>query len=80
METMIQEIANVGFTLLVFVIGIMIVKSLTNKGDKQMVNLTCKVCESTTIACDEDVVSVTCSDCVNESIMEMNYLEVAQYD
>jgi len=42
-----------------------------------MVNLTCKVCESTTIACDEDVVSVTCSDCVNESIMEMNYLEVA---
>ena len=34
METMIQEIANVGFTLLVFVIGLMIVKNLTNKGDK----------------------------------------------
>ena len=34
METMIQEIANVGFTLLVFVIGLIIVKNLTNKGDK----------------------------------------------
>ena len=34
METMIQEIANVGFTLLVFIIGLMIVSGLTNKGDK----------------------------------------------
>jgi len=34
METMIQEIANVGFTLLVFIIGLMIVNGLTNKGDK----------------------------------------------
>ena len=42
-----------------------------------MIELNCKICESATITCDEDVVSVTCSDCVNESIMEMNYLEVA---
>ena len=34
MESIVQEIANVGFTLLVFVIGLIIVKSLTNKGDK----------------------------------------------
>ena len=32
METIIQEIANVGFTLLVFVIGIVIVSKF--KGDK----------------------------------------------
>jgi len=32
METMIQEIANVGFTLLVFVIGLVIVNNF--KGDK----------------------------------------------
>ena len=34
MESIVQEIANVGFTLLVFVIGLIIVKNLTNKGDK----------------------------------------------
>ena len=28
-----------------------------------MVELTCKVCDDTTVACDEDVVSVTCSYC-----------------
>ena len=33
METIITEIANVGFTLLVFVIGMVIVTNLT-KGDK----------------------------------------------
>ena len=33
METIIQEIANVGFTLLVFVVGMVIVTKLT-KGDK----------------------------------------------
>tara|TARA_B100001769_G_C21728508_1_gene400384 strand:- start:446 stop:547 length:102 start_codon:yes stop_codon:yes gene_type:complete len=33
METIITEIANVGFTLLVFVIGLVIVTNLT-KGDK----------------------------------------------
>jgi len=33
METIIQEIANVGFTLLVFIIGLVIVTNLT-KGDK----------------------------------------------
>tara|TARA_R110001583_G_scaffold26172_2_gene94464 strand:- start:462 stop:563 length:102 start_codon:yes stop_codon:yes gene_type:complete len=33
METMIQEIANVGFTLLVFVVAMVIVTKLT-KGDK----------------------------------------------
>ena len=32
METIIQEIANVGFTLLVFVIGLVIVNKF--KGDK----------------------------------------------
>ena len=32
METIVQEIANVGFTLLVFVIGLVIVNYL--KGDK----------------------------------------------
>ena len=33
METIVQEIANVGFTLLVFVVGMVIVTKLT-KGDK----------------------------------------------
>ena len=33
METIITEIANVGFTLLIFVIGLVIVTNLT-KGDK----------------------------------------------
>ena len=33
METIITEIANVGFTLLVFIIGLVIVTNLT-KGDK----------------------------------------------
>ena len=33
METIITEIANVGFTLLLFVIGLVIVTNLT-KGDK----------------------------------------------
>jgi len=47
------------------------------KKENDMIELTCKVCDDVTIACDEDVVSVTCSDCVNESIMEINYLEVA---
>ena len=28
-----------------------------------MVELTCKVCDDTTVACDEDVVSVTCGTC-----------------
>jgi len=32
METIIQEIANVGFTLLVFIIGLVIVNNF--KGDK----------------------------------------------
>ena len=32
METIVQEIANVGFTLLVFVIGLVIVNNF--KGDK----------------------------------------------
>ncbi len=32
METIVQEVANVGFTLLVFVIGIVIVSKF--KGDK----------------------------------------------
>ena len=45
--------------------------------ENDMINLTCKKCDDVTIACDEDVVSVTCSTCVNESIMEMNYSEVA---
>ena len=62
METIIQEIANVGFTLLVFVVGMVIVTKLT-KGDKQMIDLTCKVCDDVTIACDEGVVSVTCGLC-----------------
>ena len=33
MDTIIQEIANVGFTLLVFLVGIIIMKNLT-KGEK----------------------------------------------
>ena len=57
-----MEIANVGFTLLVFVIALVIVTKLT-KGDKQMIDLTCKKCDDVTIACDEDVVSVTCGLC-----------------
>ena len=62
METIVQEIANVGFTLLVFVIALVIVTKLT-KGDKQMIDLTCKICDDVTIKCDEDVVAVTCSMC-----------------
>ena len=62
METIVQEIANVGFTLLVFIIGLVIVNNF--KGDKQdMVELTCKKCDDVTIACDEGVVSVTCGLC-----------------
>ena len=34
METIVQEIANVGFTLLVFIIGLVIVNNF--KGDKQI--------------------------------------------
>ena len=62
METIITEIANVGFTLLVFVVAMVIVTNLT-KGDKQMIELTCKKCDDVTIACDEGVVSVTCGLC-----------------
>ena len=61
METIVQEIANVGFTILVFIIGLVIVNKF--KGDKQMVELTCKKCDDVTIACDEGVVSVTCGLC-----------------
>ena len=41
-----------------------------------MVELTCKVCDDTAVACDEDVVSVTCSMC---SMIDVNVelLEVA---
>jgi len=55
----------------------MIRSDKNKKKENDMINLTCKKCDDVTIACDEDVVSVTCSDCVNESIMEINYLEVA---
>ena len=61
MESIIQEIANVGFTLLVFVIGLVIVNKF--KGDKQMIELTCKKCDDVTITCDEGVTAVTCSMC-----------------
>jgi len=37
-----------------------------------MVELTCKVCDDTAVACDEDVVSVTCSSCVNDILMGVN--------
>ena len=72
MEGIVQEIANVGFTLLVFVIGLVIVNRF--KGDKQMIELMCKKCEDVTIACDEGVVSVTCGLC------SMIDLEVEQDD
>ena len=62
METIVTEIANVGFTLLVFVIALVIVTKLT-KGDKQMIDLTCKKCDDVTIACDEGTIAVTCSMC-----------------
>ena len=66
------------FTLVIFVVYYSMIRNDNKqKGVNDMIELTCKVCEDVTIACDEDVVSVTCSDCVNESIMEMNYLEVA---
>ena len=66
------------FTLVIFVVYYSMIRNDNKqKGVNDMIELTCKICDDVTIACDEDVVSVTCSDCVNESIMEMNYLEVA---
>ena len=70
METIVQEIANVGFTILVFVIGLVIVNKF--KGDKQMIDLTCKVCDDVTIACDEGVVSVTCGLCSMVDVEVLN--------
>ena len=66
------------FTLAIFVVYYSMIRN-DNKQIKEndMIELTCKVCDDVTIACDEGVVSVTCSTCVNESIMEMNYSEVA---
>ncbi len=34
------------------------------KGDKNMIELTCKKCDDVTIMCDEGVSAVTCSLCV----------------
>ena len=66
------------FTLVIFVVYYSMIRNDNKqKGVNDMIELTCKICDDVTIACDEDVVSVTCSDCVNESIMEINYLEVA---
>jgi len=66
------------FTLVIFVVYYSMIRNDNKqKGVNDMIELTCKICDDVTIACDEGVVSVTCSDCVNESIMEMNYLEVA---
>ena len=66
------------FTLAIFVVYYSMIRNDNKqKGVNDMIELMCKICDDVMIACDEDVVSVTCSDCVNESIMEMNYLEVA---
>ena len=62
METIVQEIANVGFTILVFCIGLVIVNKF--KGDKQMVELICRDVDcDNVVVCDTDVVAVTCGDC-----------------
>ena len=40
-----------------------------------MNELNCKVCEEPTIA-SEDAVAITCCSCVNESISNLNNVEV----
>tara|TARA_Y100001963_G_C6561190_1_gene344388 strand:- start:89 stop:214 length:126 start_codon:yes stop_codon:yes gene_type:complete len=40
-----------------------------------MNELNCKECNEPT-SCSEDAVAVTCSDCVNESIYNLNNVEV----
>ncbi len=68
---LVQGFANVGITIFCIVAAILIVNWLDknvfdkkHKGDKQMIELTCKKCDDATIMCDEGVVSVTCSMCV----------------
>jgi len=42
-----------------------------------MNNLNCKVCETEVTNCSEDATAVTCSSCVNDSINNMNNVEVS---
>ena len=42
-----------------------------------MNDLNCKVCETLVMNCSEDATAVTCSDCVNDSINNLNNVEVS---
>jgi len=45
-----------------------------------MIELTCKVCDDETMMCDEGVVSVTCSSCVNDTINNMNMVDMPGFE
>ena len=48
-----------------------------NEKENNMNDLNCKVCETEVTNCSEDATAVTCSSCVNDSISNMNNVEVS---